>query len=253
MIPQIYKSYRAKSTTGLSEYLLLLWAIAGSFLGVYVITQNLNIPLILQTQLFTTLSTVSWIQCQYYGRKRPLITCLVIFFAALLIVASFEVGMVFATRPALKAGNLKPIHFFGIFSSILLSAGLFPQYYEIYKHGEVIGISMMFMFIDWFGGVTSTISLGFKETFDIIAGIAYGLIVLLDGFVLLAYLILNPIARKRRRAQQENLSIEAAPNDTSPIINPEEKKDPETTPPSRGTVGDEEKASEDPGSSPPSR
>jgi len=66
LIPQIVKSYRTKSTTGLSEWLLLLWAISGSFLGVYVIVQNLNIPLILQSQFFAALSTISWIQCQYY-------------------------------------------------------------------------------------------------------------------------------------------------------------------------------------------
>ena len=142
-----------------------------------------------------------------------------------------------------------------------------PQYYEIYKHGEVIGISMIFMLIDWSGGVFSIISLAFKETFDVIAGAAYGLIVvstfnydlfnvyseaaatiqLLDGIILLAYLILNPIARwKRRREQQANLSVEATPNGPNPIINTEEEKGPETIdPPSRATVGDEEKARDD--------
>jgi PQ loop repeat len=52
-----------------------------------------------------------------------------------------------------------------------------PQYYEIYKYKEVIGISVLFMFIDWLGGVSSVISLAFKETFDVIAGVAYSLVV----------------------------------------------------------------------------
>jgi hypothetical protein len=37
-----------------------MWAISAVPLGVYVIVQNLNIPLILQPQLFGALSLVSW-------------------------------------------------------------------------------------------------------------------------------------------------------------------------------------------------
>ena len=39
-----------------------LWAISGPFLGVYVVVQNLNIPLILQPQIFAFLCAVSWTQ-----------------------------------------------------------------------------------------------------------------------------------------------------------------------------------------------
>jgi hypothetical protein len=52
-----------------------------------------------------------------------------------------------------------------------------PQYWEIYKHKEVVGISMLFIFVDWFGGVSSLLSLVFKERFDVIAGITYSLVV----------------------------------------------------------------------------
>lgn len=52
-----------------------------------------------------------------------------------------------------------------------------PQYYEIYKHKEVIGISIPFMAIDLLGGVFSDLSLVFKEHFDVIAGVAYSLVV----------------------------------------------------------------------------
>jgi len=38
----------------------LLWALSAPFLGVYVIVQNLNIPLILQPQLFCTFALISW-------------------------------------------------------------------------------------------------------------------------------------------------------------------------------------------------
>ena len=60
--------------------------------------------------------------------------------------------MVYAIRPAYEAGNMKPVRFFGIMSSVLISVALLPQYWEIYKHGEVVGISIPFMLIDLLGG-----------------------------------------------------------------------------------------------------
>ena len=52
-----------------------------------------------------------------------------------------------------------------------------PQYYEIYKHKEVIGISLLFMTIDALGGVFNDLSLAFKGDFDVIAGVTYSLVV----------------------------------------------------------------------------
>jgi len=107
--------------------------------------------------------------------------------------------MVFAVRPAFNKGNLRPVQFFGVFSSVVISLGLIPQYWEIYQHKEVVGISMTFIYIDWLGGVFSILSLVFKEKFDVIASLSYSLVVLLDGFIIIAYFILNPAANRRRR------------------------------------------------------
>jgi hypothetical protein len=52
-----------------------------------------------------------------------------------------------------------------------------PQYYEIWKHGEVIGISIIFMIIDLLGGVFSDLSLAFKKDLDIVAAVTYSLVV----------------------------------------------------------------------------
>ncbi|KZT25253.1 hypothetical protein NEOLEDRAFT_1021542, partial [Neolentinus lepideus HHB14362 ss-1] len=199
LIPQIWKSWRSKDTEGLSHWLVILWACSSAFLGVYAIVQNLNIPLIVQPQLFGGFSLISWSQCQYYGNKRPFKTCVIMSVSIALVLGGFEAGMVFAIRPSYNAGNFRPVQFFGIFSCVLLSAGLFPQYYEIYKHREVIGISVLFMLVDLMGGVFSDLSLAFKPKFDAVAGVTYSLVVLLDGIVILAAIILNPLARRRRR------------------------------------------------------
>ena len=40
----------------------LLWGISGTMFGIYAIVQNLNIPLIVQPQLLSLLSYLSWAQ-----------------------------------------------------------------------------------------------------------------------------------------------------------------------------------------------
>ncbi len=84
--------------------------------------QDLNIPLILQPQLFGILCLVSWAQVsprpqmtltsdqvllwladaldqyQYYGRKRSKNMSIALFVAAIVLFAAFEVGMIFAIK-----------------------------------------------------------------------------------------------------------------------------------------------------------
>jgi len=130
------------------------------------------------------------------------------FLAAVAILGGFEAGMILAIKPAYHAGNLAPIRFFGIAASILLSLALFPQYYEIYKYREVIGISIMFMLVDLLGGVFSDLSLAFKAKFDIIAALSYSAVVVLDGIVIILALVLNPQAKRRRKREAERAIAE---------------------------------------------
>jgi len=129
--------------------------------------------------------------------------------SALAIFAGFETGMVFAVRSAKNRGIHAPVTFFGIATSVLLAGGLLPQYVEIYRLGEVKGISIPFMTVDLLGGVFSTLSLVFKPKFDVLAGVAYTLVVVLDAVVILLALILNPIARRRRAREVVFHSVSA--------------------------------------------
>lgn len=52
-----------------------------------------------------------------------------------------------------------------------------PQYYEIHKYRVVMGISLTFMAIDLLGGIFSLLSLVFKRQFDVLAAVAYSLVV----------------------------------------------------------------------------
>ncbi|EEB87751.1 hypothetical protein MPER_14777 [Moniliophthora perniciosa FA553] len=69
LIPQIWKSFRTKSTDGLSEWLVLLWGISGVFLGTYNVVRNFNIPLIIQPHLFYALSLTSWGQASIFNQR----------------------------------------------------------------------------------------------------------------------------------------------------------------------------------------
>ena len=56
-----------------------------------------------------------------------------------------------------------------------------PQYAEIFKYGEVKGISIVFVTVDLLGGVFSDLSLIFRPKFDVLAGVAYSLVVVSTG------------------------------------------------------------------------
>jgi hypothetical protein len=157
-------------------------------------------------------------QCQYYsyGRTKSVSVRLVCGLST--VLAGFEAGMVFALRvctsiwciaceadsgssshpmtTGVEATGLSsfsessarssfPLRYCALVvllrqqSSPLLMLTRSPQYYEIYKHREVIGISLPFVTVDLLGGVFSDLSLAFKESFDVIASLTYSLVVVL--------------------------------------------------------------------------
>ncbi|KAF5348226.1 hypothetical protein D9757_014859 [Collybiopsis confluens] len=203
LVPQIWKSWREKSTKGLSDWMILLWAVSAPFLGTYSIVKNLNVPLIVQPQVFSAFTLCSWAQCQYYGRRRTLPITMLLTALLAVIFTGFEVGMVYALRPSYSRGDEsgnRGVEFFGLASPVLVALSFLPQYYEIYKHREVIGISLAFMMVDLLGGVFSDLSLFFKPgEFDATAAAAYSLAIALDAIILIAAAILNPLAKRRRQ------------------------------------------------------
>jgi uncharacterized protein with PQ loop repeat len=175
-----------------------IWACATIFQGSYLVSMRSSIPLQIQPQAFGGLGVVSWGQCLYYGKKyslRKTLTCVFTFYA---VFVGFEVGSVYALWAGERRGITWPMQMYGWITSALLILGLMPQYYEIYKHKEVVGISILFMLVDIGGGLFSGISLFFRRHFDSTAFVQYFLVVVLDGVVVLLAVILNPLAKKRR-------------------------------------------------------
>jgi hypothetical protein len=75
-----------------------LWSIAGLTLGIYTVVQDLNLPLILQPQLFGFFTLLSWGQCMYYGAARSRTWCLVTIGGTLSLWGALEAVLAFSLR-----------------------------------------------------------------------------------------------------------------------------------------------------------
>ncbi|KAL1979508.1 hypothetical protein VTN96DRAFT_5679 [Rasamsonia emersonii] len=78
LVPQIWHNWRHKKTDGLPASMMVLWATCGIPFGVYMILQQVNIPLQIQPQLFAFFSWVSWGQILYYNRWIDMTPCVLL-------------------------------------------------------------------------------------------------------------------------------------------------------------------------------
>lgn len=201
MIPQIWKSYRSKSTDGLSDWMIFVRGVSGPLLGIYAVLEGQNVPSNLQPQIFAFFCAVSWTQCLFYGREWPLKQCVAHCAIFITLMAGFEVGMIYAVKPSISKGDIAPFRVFSTASSAVIALSFIPQYWEIYERREVTGISMTFMTVDIGGGVFSIISLAFKKKFDIFMSITYLVVIVMDAVIVIAALVLNIIVRRKRAAR----------------------------------------------------
>ncbi|TKY88389.1 hypothetical protein EX895_002741 [Sporisorium graminicola] len=213
LVPQIIKSYRARDTDGLSAWLLLIW-VAGSIpQGTYLVVQNINIPLIIQPQLFSTFAIIAMAQCWRYSHAVSTRKCVAGALATALIAGGCEVAFYFLCKLGEHRGTSAGTKIMGIVGAVLIVVGLVPQFYEIWRFNEVKGISLWFLAIDCSGGVFSLLSLVFKESFDGIAAANYIGIVVLELGIFACYLVLNPKAARRRLSEQQQHAAQSGSDD----------------------------------------
>ncbi|XP_006463011.1 hypothetical protein AGABI2DRAFT_42712, partial [Agaricus bisporus var. bisporus H97] len=200
IIPQIWKTYKDKKSDGLSPWLMLIWGISSAFSGAYAILILLNLPLQLRPQLDGFFGLISWGQCLYYNphRQNKRYMSFLLVAGTMISIGGFEVFLVFISRPAYERGVTAPVELYGVLSTVLIAAGLLPQYWEIYKRKEVVGISYLFIFVDILGGLLNDLSLLFAKEFDGLAAASYTIVIIMDSAIFIAALILNPRARRRR-------------------------------------------------------
>ena len=180
-----------------------IWGVSALPLGTYIVAQRLSIPLQVQPHAFGVLSMVSVGQCLYYGRQWSLRRTLLVLGAFVIFWAGFETGSIYAVWVGVEltpnpscadsfTGRTRQRHGCSNAAVRLLVCGLAgrgaavgatysflptwltvrPQYWEIYRLGEVVGVSMLFMGIDIIGGIFSLLSLIFRPDFDVAAGVS---------------------------------------------------------------------------------
>ena len=112
-----------------------------------------------------------------------MLVTILITLAAMISTGVSEVGLVYAIRPAYEKGDDTGTFIVGILASVSTAVGLLPQYWEIYKRREVVGISFSFLLVDMAGGVFSDLSLVFKQRFNVVAAITYTPVIVSPSFI----------------------------------------------------------------------
>lgn len=184
IIPQIYLNHRRKSTDGFSGLMMTLWVSAGVPLGIYNVTRDLNIGLIIQPQCFMFFALICTVQTYHYRLNWSIQKSVGIVLGFMALLAGLEAAGIELLYLGIRNGVHWPVTMVGILSAVLINIGLVPQFYEIWKRNAVIGVSFLFLSIDCAGAVFSFMSLPFDE-WDIVAAISYGLLIV-EEFLLFA-------------------------------------------------------------------
>ena len=161
LVPQIWHSYRTKSTEGLPFAMMLLWSWSGLPFGVYAITQQFNIPLQIQPQCFAILCMANFGQCLVYSYKWRWWSSWLVCSFMIVVMGGSEVMLVLVIRGPYERGVSWPVITMGIVACVTLLSGYVPIPFELVKRrGRVIGISFVFLVLDSFGALFSLMSLG---------------------------------------------------------------------------------------------
>lgn len=213
LVPQIMLNWRRHSTEGLSSTFMLFWAWAGVPLGVYNIVSEFNIALLVQPQILTALSLVTWIQCYYYQRRWSVAKALVLVLPVAGIMASVETGLVFALREGVRNKVDWPLKLMAALAALLLALGVSEQYLAIWRHRSVEGISFLFCGIDALGDITSIVSVVFEHRLDIMGLVIYSveLVMWLGIFACGGYLKAIPWLKQRVQGEGHENGVVTEP------------------------------------------
>ncbi|KAJ5536651.1 hypothetical protein N7513_009837 [Penicillium frequentans] len=207
LIPQIWYNWRRKKTDGFPAAMMFLWASCSVPMGAYLILQQVNIPLQVQPQIFGFFSLVSWCQVLYYNhRLKATLLCL----GCSALFGGLEALLILTLRIPYNKGVTWPDIVVGVVATIFLTGGLLPPYFELWKRdGRVIGFNWVFLSIDTLGGLFSLFALAAQGSFDILGGIMYILVVVLEGGIYVSHIVWRIRYRKlRKEARMRGMSID---------------------------------------------
>ncbi|KAJ5165171.1 uncharacterized protein N7500_007001 [Penicillium coprophilum] len=153
LIPQIWYNWRRKNTDGFPATMMFLWASCSVPMGAYLILQ-------IQPQMFGFLSLVCLGQILYYNHcmyefagfallislnfnsDYTKTKAILVSVGTVVLFGALEALLILTLRIPYNNGVKWPEIVVGIIAAIILSAGLLPPYFELWKRdGRVIGFS----------------------------------------------------------------------------------------------------------------
>ncbi|KAL2010255.1 hypothetical protein VTN00DRAFT_6062 [Thermoascus crustaceus] len=204
LLPQMWYNWRRKKTDGLPPAMMFLWASCAPPMGVYMILQEVNLPLQIQPQIFGFFALVNWGQILYYNYKYSCLKATVAVLGMSALFGGLEALFILTLRIPYNKGITWPDLLFGAIAAVLLAAGLIPPYFELWKrNGRVVGINFVFLTIDTLGALFSLFALAAQGTFDILGGIMYIIVFLLEAGIFTSHIIWRVRNRKLLKAAKE--------------------------------------------------
>ncbi|KAK2794018.1 hypothetical protein FQN50_009952 [Emmonsiellopsis sp. PD_5] len=154
-----------------------------------MILQQVNIPIQIQPQIFGTLCIICWVQILYYNHNYSLRKTILIPY---------------------RKGITWPSILFGAIASLLLALGLVAPYFELWKRqGRVIGINWFFLSMDTLGALFSLLALAAEGTFDIMGGILYIIVLILELGIFASHIVWRIRFRGlRKEAKEAGVSVD---------------------------------------------
>ncbi|QIW98877.1 hypothetical protein AMS68_004395 [Peltaster fructicola] len=203
--------------------MMMLWAWAGVPLGVYNIVSNFNVALLVQPQILTCLSLITWTQCYYYEHKWSVGRCVATAAPIAVLMGGVQVALIFALQASTRQHIEWPLTLMAVLAALFLALGVLRHYLDIWRHKTVRGISFLFVGLDALGDLTSLLSLLFQPKVDVQGLAIYGVefVLWLGIFACGGYFNLIPWVKSRletRRSeavQDSQIAMHDLPSSTS--------------------------------------
>ncbi|KAG5305002.1 PQ loop repeat protein [Histoplasma capsulatum G186AR] len=190
LIPQIWYNWTKKNTEGLPASMMFIWALSAVCLGIYLVLEQVNIPLQIQPQMFGALCAICWAQVLYYSHGYTSGEAIVAGVMSAAFLGGSETLFIVTFQVPYNKGVTWPAILFGVLAMVFIIIGLIPIYNELWKRqGRVVGISWIFLSMDALGALFSLLALAVEGTFSIIGGTAYILVLVLELGIFISHII----------------------------------------------------------------
>ncbi|KAM9994740.1 hypothetical protein ACTFIY_000937 [Dictyostelium cf. discoideum] len=188
LVPQIHLNYKRKSTKGVSPTCFGCWYACGVILGTNLVFNREPPALVVQISCFSLFSLVIVMQHLFYQKKYNLKRLLFTIGLCVLVTIATIISL-YSILNAKHTNSFVLQLILTIAATGLMAVGFFPQILEVYQ--EKVGLSMIFVVMDFFGGVFSILSLVFHVPFDYMSFSTYVVVPICQAIIFALVMRIN--------------------------------------------------------------